>query len=315
MRFIFLLFFLSVISSQLFSQDSSGFFFSSQEFNKKKFVLSQGTQVIGYGGSLVFLSRSWYKNYPHSSFHFFDDSNEWLQMDKVGHFTTSYYLSRMGIDMMGWSGVKNNKSNLYGAAASFLFLTGIEVLDGFSQGWGFSWSDFSANAIGTGLIIGQKYLQRMQVRNLLLKGISSMSIKFSFSKSVYAQFRPSLLGDNLAENILKDYNGQTYWASVNISSFLGEEIKFPKWFNLAFGYGAEGMISGDPGYVYTYQNGSTIEFERYRQYYLSLDIDLTRIKTKSCFLKTLAETFSFIKIPAPAFEFNRNGTHLHGFYW
>ncbi len=94
-----------------------------------------------------------------------------------------------------------------------------------------------------------------------------------------------------------------------------EETKFPKWLNVAFGYGAEGMISGKPGYVYTYANGNTVEFERYRQYYLSLDIDLTKIKTRSHFLKTLFETFSFIKIPAPALELNKYGVKFHSLYY
>jgi hypothetical protein len=35
----------------------------------------------------------------------------------------------------------------------------------------------------------------------------------------YAQYRPNVLGSSLAEQILKDYNGQTYWLSVNLHSF------------------------------------------------------------------------------------------------
>ena len=94
-----------------------------------------------------------------------------------------------------------------------------------------------------------------------------------------------------------------------------EETKFPRWLNLALGYGAEGMISGKPGYVYINAQGNTMEFERYRQYYFSLDIDLTRIKTRSHFLKTIFETISFIKIPAPALEFNKNGMKFHPLHY
>jgi hypothetical protein len=38
-----------------------------------------------------------------------------------------------------------------------------------------------------------------------------------------------------------DYNGQTYWLSVNLHSFY---IKIPKWLNL-LGYGANGMLTGN----------------------------------------------------------------------
>ena len=83
------------------------------------------------------LSVAWYKDYNRTSFHTFDDSREWLQMDKAGHMTTAWYLGRMNIDMWQWSGVEKENAILYGGATSFLYLTGIEVLDGFSNGWGF----------------------------------------------------------------------------------------------------------------------------------------------------------------------------------
>jgi hypothetical protein len=40
--------------------------------------------------------------------------------------------------------------------------------------------------------------------------------KFSFHTTQYAQYRPNVLGSSLAET--KDYNGQTYWLSVNLHS-------------------------------------------------------------------------------------------------
>jgi hypothetical protein len=106
---------------------------------------------------------------------------------------------------------------------------------------------------------------------------------------------------------LKDYNGQTYWLSLNPASFMKEGTRFPKWLNIAFGYGAEGMTGGDFNPPYVDANGKQIEFDRYRQYYLSLDVDLTRIKTRSKFLRTFFNTIGFLKIPAPALEFSKKG--------
>ena len=141
-----------------------------------------------------------------------------------------------------------------------------------------------------------------------------MSLKFSFHQTDFPLYHQSLLGKNLSEQIIKDYNGQSYWLSCNLSSFMKQETKFPKWINIAFGYGGEGMISGREAYVQL-DNGNSIWIERYRQYYFSLDIDLSRIKTKSHFLKTVFETISFIKIPAPALEWNKNGMKFHPFYY
>jgi hypothetical protein len=58
----------------------------------------------------------------------------------------------------------------------------------------------------------------------------------------HIQYRQTnVLGSSLAEQMLKDYNGQTYWLSVNLHSF----YKNPKWLNLAIGYGANGMLTGN----------------------------------------------------------------------
>ena len=306
-----------------YSQDSLSFFAPSNEFNKKRFAAAVSVQAIGYGGSLALLSTAWYKDYPHSGFHSFDDTPEWLQMDKAGHFITSWYLGRMGSNMYEWSGVKKKKAVLYGALSGWGYLTAIEMMDSFSVGWGFSWSDFGANTLGTGLIIGQKLLPRYyDSMPRLLSGFSRMSIKFSFHQTVFPSYRSELLGKNISEQIIKDYNGQTYWLSFNISSFLWSEggkrineSRFPKWLNIAFGYGGERMITGRDNEFVTLEDGSTIWMERHRQYYFSLDIDLSRIKTKSHFIKTLAETFCFIKIPAPALEFNKFGMKFHPLYY
>jgi hypothetical protein len=83
------------------------------------------------------------------------------------------------------------------------------------------------------------------------------------------------------EQILKDYNGQTYWLSVNLHSFY-KGSKIPKWLNLAIGYGANGMLTGVKiTGCFLKKNGAS------RRFYLSLDVDLTKIDTKSCFLKTI----------------------------
>ena len=84
-------------------------------------------------GSLIALNQLWYSEYPRSSFQFTNDNNQWKQMDKIGHIMTSYYIGKIGMDLMKWSGVSNKNQLIYGATAGFTFLTAVEILDGFSE--------------------------------------------------------------------------------------------------------------------------------------------------------------------------------------
>ena len=266
-------------------------------FHKKRLAVVVSTEAALYGGSLVGLNSLWYKDYPRSSFHFFNDNVEWLQMDKVGHLTTSYYVGRVGVGLLKWSGVERKKAIWYGGMLGSVYQSTIEILDGYSSQWGFSIGDFTANTAGSLLCIGQELAWNDQ----------RIVLKYSFHQSEFSSYRPNLLGRNLQENLLKDYNGQTYWLSVNPASFMRTETKFPKWLNVAFGYGANGMTGGNFNPPYIDGNGNQIYFDRYRQYYLSFDVDLTRIKTRSHFLKTVFYSIGYIKIPAPALEFNKHG--------
>jgi uncharacterized protein YfiM (DUF2279 family) len=274
-------------------------------FNKKRLLLVAGSEAALYSSSLIVLNEVWYKDYPKSSFHFFNDADEWKQMDKAGHVTTSYYLGRIGIAALKWSNVKRNKAIWYGGMLGFVYLGTVEMLDGYSAGWGFSAADLTANAAGSLLCIGQELAWDQQ----------RITLKYSFMQSEYSVYRPNLLGKDLKENLLKDYNGQTYWLSINPSSFMSPDSRFPKWLNIAVGYGANGMTGGSFNPPYIDANGNQVRFERYRQYYLSLDVDLTRLPIKSKAWKVFATTIGFIKIPAPALEFNKYGVkgNLLGF--
>lgn len=248
------------------------------------------------------LNEQWYKNYPRSAFHLFNDNDEWLQMDKAGHLTTSYFIGRTGINLLKWSGVERRKAAWFGGMLGSAYLGAIEVLDGFSTQWGFSYGDIAANTLGSGIVTAQELIWSEQ----------RISLKYSFRGSRYSQYRPSLLGWGLSERMLKDYNGQTYWMSVNIHSFLNEEARFPRWLNVAFGYGADGMTGGRVNPVnISGVNGDPVVFDRYRQYYFSLDVDLSKIRTRSHFLKALFETVGFVKFPAPALEVNKNGMRFN----
>jgi hypothetical protein len=286
-------------------KDTTSFFASSPTFNKSRFNKVIGTEAVLYVGTLTALGTMWYADYPRSSFHFFNDNDEWLQMDKAGHMVTSYSIGRTGINLLKWSGVERKKAIWYGGIMGSFYQSTLEILDGFSSQWGFSMGDFAANTLGSALVIGEELAWDEQ----------RISLKYSFHQTDYPQYRPNMLGSNLTQQFLKDYNGQTYWLSTNIKSFLFKETRFPTWLNVALGYGAEGMTGAvfNPPFD---KNGYYLPiFDRYRKFYLSLDVDLTRIKTRSHFLKTVFNTIGFIKIPAPALVFGEKGMKGYWIYF
>ncbi|URC12835.1 MULTISPECIES: DUF2279 domain-containing protein [unclassified Flavobacterium] len=301
------IFFLSVLGFwSVFSVNAQSrvesFLTPSDTLNKKRQNTVIITEATLASVTLLGLNQLWYADYPRSNFHFINDNNEWLQMDKVGHMYSAYHLGRFGAEMMKWSGADQKKQLIYGAGFGFAFLTAVEVLDGFSSEWGASSGDVIANATGTALYVSQELLWKEQ----------RIVPKFSFHTTQYANLRPKVLGSSLNEQLLKDYNGQTYWLSVNLHSF-AKESKIPKWLNVAFGYGADGMLTGN------LQNDNpdfTQNPKRFRQIYLSFDVNLNKIETKSHFLKTIFSIFNTIKIPAPTLEYSANkGLKAHAFYF
>ena len=258
-------------------------------------------ESIALGATLVGLNQIWYKDYPQTNFHFINDNKQWLQMDKLGHLYSTYHLGRVGAEMLQWSGASKKEQLIYGSTLGLGFLTVVEVFDGFSQEWGASSGDIIANVSGTALYVSQELLWKEQ----------RITPKFSFHQTKFASQRPETLGASLNEQILKDYNGQTYWLSFNIQSFTKDSFT-PKWLNLAFGYGGEGMLYGKD--AETIQN--SVFQDPYRQFYLSFDIDLTKIETKSHFLKSLFSVFNTLKIPAPTLQYDDfNGVKAHFIYF
>lgn len=286
MRFKFIIILLISLSHFAFSADSLSV------FKKRKLTLGISSIALT-SGSLIYLNQAWYQQYKTSKFHTFDDNDEWFQMDKYGHILTTYQTGRLMMNAMEWAGYSKKNQLVIGGLSGFAYMSAIEVMDGYSDGWGFSWGDMGANALGSGLAIGQKALWNEQ----------RIQLKFSFYQSKYAKYNTDLLGESFATQILKDYNGQIYWLSVNPSSFMKKETKFPKWLNVAFGYGADGMLGARyNNIVIEDESGNVTSFNRYRQGYFSLDVDLTRIKTKSRFLKSVFSCLNMVKIPFPNLE-------------
>ena len=292
MRFVLIV----VLFSYSANLESKSFVLEDYTFKDNKLKHLVISEAAVFSLALVGFNELWYKNYPKSNFHFVNDNSSWLQMDKFGHAATSYYGGVNGIKLYKWAGLEYKKAVWVGGLTGLLFNSTIEILDGFSANWGASLGDVFANSMGSLIAISQELYWKEQ----------KILLKYSYSKSGIADSNNELFGNTILQRSLKDYNGQTYWFSVNINSFLNlEKSRFPKWLNFALGYSGNGMISA--------QNKTGDN--RYRQFLFSLDVDLTRINTKNKFLKKLTHLFSFVKIPFPTFEFSNNQLKLHSIYF
>lgn len=279
---------------------------------KSRTWLVAGANVFAYGSTMVGLYSAWYKNYPQSKFHTFNDWPEWKQVDKVGHVYSAYTQSFASMEMWRWSGMERKKRIWIGGMSGAVYQTVIEVLDGFSVGWGWSWSDFGANILGSGTLVAQELAWNDQ----------RIRLKFSFHGKSYNDPQldtrsDELFGSSFTESFLKDYNGQTYWASFNLHSFFPKS-RLPSWLSLSVGYGAEGLFGGTRNYAED-KNGNIIfnrpEIKRYRQWYFSPDVDLSKIKTNKRFVKILFGALNAIKFPAPALEFSNGKLKGHVLYF
>ncbi len=298
-KYLYLVVLISSLSS--FSQSTlNSFLTPSDTLNKPRRNAIIITEASLATISLVGLNQLWYSDFERSKFHTINDNDEWLQMDKVGHAFASYQIGRLASQALNWSGVSKKNQLIYGSTLGFGYLTAVEILDGYSAEWGFSWGDILANVSGTGLYVGQELLWKEQ----------RIALKFSFHQTKYANERPDKLGENFLEQVLKDYNGQTYWLSANLHSFF-KESKIPKWLNVAVGYGAEGMLTA----VKDVDNELLTNNNRMRQYFLSFDVNLSRIRTNSRFLKSVFDVLNVIKIPFPTLEYSEKGFAFHLFYY
>lgn len=264
-------------------------------------VASSGTAL--YAGGLSFLGFVWYKDHERVPFHFYNDLKGYRGMDKFGHAYAAYWESKGAYQALKWAGMADKQALLWSAPAGFLFQLPIEVFDGMFEGWGFSWWDVAANTTGAALFATQQ----------ALFGQQHVLMKFSYSPSGYPKYHP-ILGETPAERLFLDYNGHTYWLSANLKSISNWE-KMPAWLNVAFGYSANGMIKEFENPTW-YQGQPFPHLERYSQFILSLDVDLSKIPTRRKGLRAMFHTLNMLKVPFPAVEFNRiDGVKFRALYY
>jgi Predicted periplasmic lipoprotein (DUF2279) len=312
---LFSILFLGLATNQ---KAQSNFFAPSPSFNPSRFYPLIGGGAAAYTGTVILLNKVWYSQYPKSRFHIFDDTGEWKQMDKGGHVVASYGETYVAYNALRWSGVKEGDAIWGAAITGMVFQTSLEIMDGYSDGWGFSWSDMAANTFGCLFFASQQAAWGEQ--RAVLK-VSNTPVRYSAepifsedgkSTTTLKERAEELYGVGYAQTALKDYNALHYWVSINPDAFLpAGQPRLPHWLNVSFGYGASNLYGGTQN-KWVAKNGAVYNLNenkvpRMRVALLSLDVDLSRIETNDPFLQTVFKTVNFIKIPSPTLELNGQG--------
>ena len=291
----------------------------AETFSKPRFYLSAGTGATLYGAASVGLYQTWYADFPRSKLKSFNDWPEWNQMDKAGHVFTAYIFSRYSFAGGRWAGLKRPAARYAAFGVANLLQGTIEVMDGFSAEWGFSWSDMGANVAGSLFFTVQDIA--WQEQRILLKVSNDLRphpdipvTNNNGATSNLGYISRERFGDNFFERFLKDYNAQTVWMSANPKAFFPKST-LPTWLNIAVGYGSENVY-GALGNVWR-EDGQGFRFgeDRYRQYFLSPDIYLSRIPTKKRWVRLVLGALDFIKLPAPALEYSQGKFKGHWLMW
>jgi hypothetical protein len=210
------------------SQDSSALSFltPADTFHKARFWTCTAAGTAIYTAASIGLYQSWYKEYELTRFHTFDDWGEWNDMDKMGHVITAYNEAKYSYDGLRWTGTRRNKSIWMAVGVGLLLQSTVEVMDGFSAKWGYSWADTGFNILGVTAFAAQEIGWREQ--RIRLKISSSFPsypelVVHPTTEGPTTTVRDrarALYGTSFGARALKDYNGHTAWASVQYCFFL-----------------------------------------------------------------------------------------------
>ena len=292
---------------------------------KPRLTTLVAASTFTYIGTTLAFNELWYKDYPRVKFHLKDDWILWEQVDKYGHAFSAYQSAKMGYNVFEWTGISDKKAVFIGTGISIALMNTLEIMDGFSKGWGFSLYDAGFNTFGTSLFTSQQLVWKEQ----------RISLKWSSTRPKYATTPiatndPTFFGSQqyaaeghygkyFWEYAFKDYNAMTIWASISPASFFVEREKktLLRSICLSIGFGGENIYGAAYNNYHDREGRITsIGLPRYKQFYLSIDLNTEMIPTKSRLLRTVFKAINFIKIPAPSIELNTLGQFkFHPIRW
>jgi hypothetical protein len=197
-----------------------------------------------------------------------------LGVDKFGHFYTSHLYFHSLYNLMKWGGYDESTNLWVSSLIPALYALSTEIGDGYST-YIFSPDDLALNLLG----IGYGMLQ------LKYPFFNNFKIKWSYF--------PSATNLNTFKHpFTDDYDGHIYWISVNVHNLLPQPVEnyWPKFLNVAVGYGVQNISRG--------QVGSPL-----RKFAIALDYNLTTIPLDGDTWEVVKNIVDLFHFPAPGVRF------------
>ena len=246
--------------------------------------------VVGAGvftGMHFYYKNTWWKD-QRRFFKFAEDGYYAKDVDKISHIYTANVFTELTAASYEWAGVSPNKALLWGAVTALAYETYIEINDGFAPIWGFDWSDMGANIAGALYPFLQREIPVLQ--------------NFTFKWS----FKPGWLKSKVENksDLLDDYTNMTFWLAISPEGLLPKNIAkyYPAFLGLAVGLSLKNA---------SHETGGS---QAYREWFISLDYDITKLPGDSDFLKKLKKILNFYHFPAPAVRVSPSGI-WYGLYF
>ncbi|MEW5798832.1 MAG: DUF2279 domain-containing protein [Bacteroidota bacterium] len=249
---------------------------------------SYTTTVVGLTAAMTAVHFARYTplwdNYK-TSFFVKENSLYASNYDKALHLYGGIVSSDIFASGLRLQGFEKERAVLLGAASSSLFYLFIELEDAHISYLGFDAIDLTASVLGSSYPVLQHYIPFF----------NSFTPKFSYQSSGINTTMPN----QYSPKFLSDHEGQTYWVGVTVADLLPASYKesYPRWLGAAAGFSMRNL-------------GHNTR----QEYYITLDVDLRTIDTKSDFINTILRTLNYIHFPMPGIKFSQ-GKPQFGIYF
>ena len=282
---------LFVILIMFFFKYSNGQSKDSSRVNKNRVVLVSSSLGLYFGASFYYVQNSWWSDI--SNDFRFDPGNDLvyaLNVDKAAHFFGGLYASDLFSSSYRWAGLRNKKSLWYGAFFGSGIQLAIEMKDAYAPYWGFSMWDFGTGSVGSFWPVFQEYYPPAQ----------AIDFKFSYFKrsNIYWELEAERGRTPSQFSWYDDYPNQTYWMTIDVNRLI-EDINFPDYVDLAFGFGLDDT---------QYLNEGGTKMGGNQEFYIAIDYDIKYILRNwdTPFAKKIKFILKYYKLPSPTLQISPN---------
>lgn len=238
--------------------------------------------LIAYGAAygLVF-EKGWWSGDESRGFHFENDFDYALNLDKLGHFAAGVAIGEFFYEGYRWAGTSEFQAYLFAGLSALATHIAIDVKDGFAPDWGFSIFDVLSGGLGGFLPMAERYVPAFKY----------IDLKWSYWINTNAYYNHE--HDASGGIFTDDYVNHTYWLSLKPYRLLPEAARkyYPSWLAIAVGLSIDDSIFLEEPHP-----------KPHREVYIALDYDLEAFRPQSRMARTIIKALNYFKLPAPTIQ-------------